>query len=158
MVIHIEQSTQISQPRDRVFEALMDVANYALWQKGVVQSKPISEGPVRVGYRFEETAKVGPWTMHVVCTVTDLKANERYAFSAESSGPVNYEGTFDLQPVAGGTRLTLHGSARLKGLWRLLEPLFGSDLRKEAREELAAIKEALEQSPTSGTPGAERAR
>lgn len=145
-MIRIENSAQVNQPRERVFEALMDVTNYPKWQKGVVQSKPVSDGPVAVGYQFEETAKVGPWTMHTVCTVTDLKRNERYAFTAVSSGPVNYEGAYDLQPVMGGTRLTLRGTARLKGVWRLMEPIFGSDLRKEAREELAAIKRMLEQS------------
>jgi len=148
-MIRIETSTQIGRPRAEVFDFLTDVENLPKWQSGVVESRPLSEGPVRVGYRFEETAKVGLWKLHNVCTVTDLKANERFAFEAKSSGPLDYEGSFDLQPVAGGTRLTLRGSARLKGLWRLLQPLLAGDLRKETRAELESIRRLLEEAPSS---------
>ena len=143
-MIHIELSTQISQPRDRVFDFLTDIDTLPKWQTGVVQSKRISQGPVRVGFQFEETAKLALWKLHTVCTVTDIKANQRFAFDARSSGPLDYEGSFDLQPVAGGTRLTLSGTARLKGLWRLLQPVLAGDLRKETRTELATIKLLLE--------------
>ena len=61
-----------------------------------------------------------------------------------SDGPLDYEGSFNLQPVAGGTRLTLTGSARLKGLWRLLQPLLAGDLRRETHTELETIKRLME--------------
>jgi carbon monoxide dehydrogenase subunit G len=158
-MIRIEESIQVRQPRDRVFEFLTDLDNLAKWQTGVVQSKPLSQGPVRVGYQFEETAKVGPWKLHNVCTVTDLKANERFAFEAKSSGPLDYEGSFNLQPVAGGTRLTLSGSARLKGLWRLLQPVLAGDLRKETRTEMETIRRLLEGEPSnSAQPAGSRSQ
>ena len=143
-MIRIESSTQVSRPRDQVFDFLTDVDNLPKWQSGVVQSKRLTEGPVRVGFQYEETAKVAFWNLHAVCTVTDIKANERFSFVGKSSGPLDYDGRFDLQPVAGGTRLTLSGTARLKGIWRLLQPLLASDLRKETRTELATIKLLLE--------------
>jgi uncharacterized protein YndB with AHSA1/START domain len=143
-MIRIETSTQVNQPRDRVFDFLTDVDSLPKWQSGVVQSKRLTEGPVRVGFQYEETAKVAFWNLHTVCTVTDIKVNERFSFVAKSSGPLDYDGRFDLQPVAGGTRLTLSGTARLKGIWRLLQPLLASDLRKETRTELATIKLLLE--------------
>ena len=148
-MIHIESSTQMSRPRDQVFDFLTDVASLAKWQSGVIQSKPLSQGAMRVGYQFEETAKVGPWKLHTVCTVTDLKANERFAFTAKSDGPLDYDGSFELQPGAGGTRLTLNGSARLKGPWRLLQPVLAGDLRKETRTELGTIKRLLEAGASS---------
>lgn len=147
-MIRIESSIQISQPRDRVFDFLTDVDNLPKWQTGVIQSKRLTEGSVRAGFQFEETAKVGPWRLHTICTVTDIKAGERFAFQAKSSGPLDYEGSFDLQPVAGGTRLTLNGSARLKGLWRLLQPVLAGDLRKETRTELETMKRLLEANPS----------
>jgi uncharacterized protein YndB with AHSA1/START domain len=143
-MIQFETSTQISQPRGIVFEFLTDLDNLPKWQSGVVQSRRLSQGLVRPGFQFEETAKVGPWRLHTVCTVTDIKPNERFAFEAKSDGPLDYDGRFELQPVAGGTRVTLSGDARLKGLWRLLQPLLAADLRKETRSELATIKQLLE--------------
>ena len=64
---------------------------------------------------------MGPWKMRAVCTVTDIKTNERFGFSMKSNGPIDCDARFDLQPVAGGTRLTMNGAARLKGIWRLLQ-------------------------------------
>jgi hypothetical protein len=104
-------------------------------------------GPSAWAYQFEETAKVGPWKLHNVCTVTDLKANERFAFEAKSSGPLDYEGSFELQPVTGGTRLTLRGAAHLKGFWCLLQPVLAGDLRKETLREMETIKRLLETVP-----------
>jgi uncharacterized protein YndB with AHSA1/START domain len=143
-MIQFETSTQISQPRGRVFEFLTDLDNLPKWQSGVVQSRRLSQGQVRTGFQFEETAKVGPWRLHTVCTVTDIKPNERFAFEAKSDGPLDYDGRFELQPVAGGTRVTLSGNARLKGLWRLLQPLLAADLRRETRSELMTLKQLLE--------------
>ena len=148
-MIKIEASTQIGQPRDAVFEFITDIDNLPRWQTGVIQSKRLSQGPIRPGFQFEETAKVGPWRLQTVCTVTEVKPGERFAFQAKSSGPLDYEGTFELQPVAGGTRLTLSGNARLKGLWRLLQPILAGDLRKESRKELQTMKEVLEASATA---------
>jgi uncharacterized protein YndB with AHSA1/START domain len=143
-VIRFEHTVQIGQPREMVYDFLTDVENLPRWQSGVVQSRPISSGPMTPGFQFEETAKVGPWKLRNICTVTEMRPAQRFAFAAKSSGPLDYEGSFDLQPVAGGTRLTVSGSVRLKGLWRLLQPLLAPDLRKETRTEMANLKALLE--------------
>jgi uncharacterized protein YndB with AHSA1/START domain len=143
-MIQIESSTQISRPRNEVFDFLTDVENLPKWQSGIVQSRPISEGGVRVGFQFEEMVRVAMWRLRAVCTVTDIKDNERFAFVMKTSGPLDCEAHFDLQPVAGGTRLSLKGTARLKGIWRLLQPMVAADLRKETKSELETAKRLLE--------------
>ena len=143
-MIRIERSVQIDRPRGEVFAFLTDIESLPQWQTGVVHSGRLTEGDVRPGFRFEETVKVALWKLYTVCSVTDVKGNERFAFEARSSGPIDYDGAFELQPVAGGTRLTLEGSVRLKGLWRLLQPLLAGDLRKETRQELDTMKRLLE--------------
>ena len=145
-MIHIECSTQIDRPRDEVFDFITNVDNLTKWQSGVIQSKPMTQGPVRVGFQFAEVARVGPWKLDTVCTVTDLKANERYAFQVKSTGPLDCDAQFELQPSAGGTRLTINGDGRLKGIWRLMQPMLARELRKETKTELATIKLLLEAS------------
>lgn len=144
-MIRIESSIQINQARNKVFDFLTDIDSMPKWQSGVVQSQRLSEGELRPGFQFAETAKVVFWKLNTVCDVTDIKAPERFAFVAKSNGPLDYEGLFELQPVAGGTRLSVTGSARLKGIWRVLQPLLAGDLRKETRQELAAIKRLVEE-------------
>jgi uncharacterized protein YndB with AHSA1/START domain len=143
-MIRIKNSTQIGRPRDEVFDFLTSIDNLPKWQGNVVHAASLSDGPVRIGFQFEQTIKMGPRKMRAVCTITDIKANERFGFSMKSSGPVDCDARFELQPVVGGTRLTMNGVARLKGLWRLLQPIVGGELRKETRAELATMKLLLE--------------
>ena len=142
-MIRFEHSIEIDQPRDRVFAFVADIDNLPRWQTGVVQSKRLSQGPVRAGFQFAESAKVA-WKLKMVCTVTDLKPHERFGFEAKSIGPLDYEGRFDLQPLAGGTRLTVTGTAWLKGIWRLMQPVFSGDVKKELRSELTTLKRLIE--------------
>jgi hypothetical protein len=61
-----------------------------------------------------------------------------------SNGPIDCDARFELETVANGTRLTLIGTARLKGVWRPLRPMVASELRKETFVELVAMKDLLE--------------
>src|SRR4051812_11670071 len=103
-MFHIDESTQVGRPRHEVFEFLANVDNIPQWQASVVQLRRLSEGPVRAGFQYEETVKAGPSRMKAICTVTDLKTNERFAFQLRTSGPLDCDVRFDLQPAASGTR------------------------------------------------------
>src|SRR5688572_16540999 len=143
-MIRIENSTQIGRPRDEVFDFLTNIDNLPKWQGNVIQAASLSDGAVRIGFQFEQTIKMGPRTMRALCTVTDIKTNERFGFTMQSDGPIDCDARFDLQPVVGGTRLTLNGVARLKGIWRLLQPILSGELRKETRAEIATLRLLLE--------------
>jgi uncharacterized protein YndB with AHSA1/START domain len=142
-MIRIESSIHIDRPRDEVFEFLTNVENLPKWHSGVIRSKPSTSGPVRLGSQFSEVVKVGPWTLDALCTVTDIRTNERFAFQMTSSGPLDCDARFGLQLAARGTRLMIDGTARLKGIWRLLQPLVAEELRNETRKELEAIRRLL---------------
>ncbi len=143
-MIKIASSTQIRRSTRDVFDYLADLDNLPKWQSGVLESQVVTPAPVRVGTVFEETVKVGPWRVRTTCTVTELLADRLFSFKGTSNGPIEYQGSFEMQAAEGGTRLSVAGIARLKGLWRLLEPLLAGDLRKESRAELEAIRSALE--------------
>jgi hypothetical protein len=66
-----------------------------------------------------------------------------------SNGPLDCDAHFELQPAASGTRLTLSGTLRIKGFWRLLEPFLARDIKKETREEMEALLRLLERAPSS---------
>jgi uncharacterized protein YndB with AHSA1/START domain len=143
-MIQVECSTQVARPREEVFEYLTDVDKLPSWQSGVTSVSRVTQGPVGVGTQFRQLARVGPWKLDVLCTVTDVKINERYAFQARSTGPLDCDVAFNLQPVAGGTRLTVNGRAQLKGVFRLLRPMLAHGLRKETRQELETLRLIVE--------------
>jgi uncharacterized protein YndB with AHSA1/START domain len=145
-MIQVEASTQIARRPADVFDFLTEVENLPRWQAGVTEAKPLTPGAMRIGSQFSQKTRVGPWNLDTIGTVSELKTNERIAFQLKSTGPLNCEVNFDLQPAAGGTRLTLRGVAQLKGLWRLLRPLLANELQKETTTEVALMKQLLETS------------
>jgi hypothetical protein len=144
-VIQIEHSAVIRRQPEEVFGFMTDIANLPRWQTGAVKSEMLSEPPLVTGSRFSETVRVGPWKLETQCVVTELKRSEVFAFEAMSR-PIDYAGSFRLSDEAGKTRVSLHAVAQLKGVWRLLQPLLASDLRKESRVELENLRHVLEDS------------
>jgi hypothetical protein len=65
------------------------------------------------------------------------------AFKADSS-PLAFEGKISLDQVEDKTRITMEGTASLKGFYRLMQFALVVDLRKGLRQELKALKEILE--------------
>lgn len=89
-MIHIDSSVQINRPRDEVFDFLTDVDSLTKWQSGVIESRSLTQGPMRVGYQFAQTIKTGPWKLSAVATVTEIKANQRFAVQLRSDGPLDW--------------------------------------------------------------------
>jgi carbon monoxide dehydrogenase subunit G len=142
-VIRFENSIEVEQSPAEVFEYVSNLDNLAEWQSGVIESRVITPPPMRVGTIFEEDAKVAFWRTKASCTVTELTRPRLFAFKATSSGPIEYEGSFEFQPSGSGTAVKVSGSIRLKGLWRLLQPLMASDIKRETRGELESIRRNL---------------
>jgi len=104
----------ISAPADRVFDYLSDLDSYAKW----AMSDPYtlaktSQGPLGVGSTFlaELSVTTLGQKLHyagVTLTVTEFVSNERIAFQmGDHEGGAWTRESCDLQPVAGGTEVTL---------------------------------------------------
>jgi uncharacterized protein YndB with AHSA1/START domain len=150
-VFKVRHEVTIERKPEEVFAFLSDLERVSEWQQGVIRSQVLTPGPVRVGTRFTETAKVGPWRLDATCEVTAYEPARRMAFTA-SSKPIEYGGEFTLEPLGSGTRLSVDAAVRLKGFWRLMQPVMAGEMKSETRKELETIKRVLE-----GTAGAVRA-
>lgn len=142
-MIKVGGSIEISSPQSQVFTFISDLNNIPRWQSEVVQSTVVTPGPLKVGTRFDEVVKVGPWRLHNHCVVTQYEPERRMAFKAESS-PVEFEGKITLEQIKDKTLVTMDGTASLKGFYRMMQFALASDLRKGVRQELRALKEILE--------------
>lgn len=142
-MIRIQHTIDIDRRPETVFAYLSDLDRLPEWQKGVIRSHVTTAGPVRAGTRFEETAKVGPWRLDSECEVMKFDPPHAMCFVAKGK-QIDYEGEFTLQPSGEGTRLSVTGSARLKGGWRLMQPVMAGDLKRETEHELRMIKRLLE--------------
>jgi carbon monoxide dehydrogenase subunit G len=138
-VIRFADSIELAAPQARVFGFVSDLENLPKIQSEVVRSTVLDPGTVHVGTRFEEVVKIGPRRVTARCVVTEYEPERLMAFRAESSA-VQYDGRFVVEPAGEGSRVTIEGTARLQGLWRLLQPLLGADVRKGVKHELEAIR------------------
>lgn len=134
----------INRPVDRVFAFIADLENAPKWQSGVTDSKVISSGPIHIGTQFKEVIKVIGRPVETICEITEFDLGKQVGFRSDSSAAIQYEGRYSFEPIQGGTRLTFSGWTRLGGFWRLVEPLFGGEVKKELQGEMKRIKSLLE--------------
>lgn len=142
-MVKITESIEIASPQSKVFAFVSDLNNIPKWQSEVVRSTVLTPGPVKVGTRFDEIVKVGPWRVLTHCVVTQYEPDRLMAFNGESS-PMEYAGRISLEPAMDRTRVTIAGTASLKGLYRLMEIALAGDLRKGVKQELKGLKNILE--------------
>ena len=150
-MVRFEDSIAIARPPGAVFALLADLEHVDRWQSGIVTSKLVSEGPVRIGTRFTEKMRVVRWKVDTTCEVTEYEPERIFAFHTVSDGRIQYEGRFEIEPLGEGCRLSAKGTASLGGRWRLLEPLMRLDTKRELREELESIKSLVEGETGPGT-------
>jgi hypothetical protein len=146
----LETSTEVAVAPDQAFLWLSDLGNLPKWQTGVFRSEIITPPPMRVGTRFRETFRVRGLRMTAECEVTALTAPRTFGFTAD--GPqMAYRSEISFEPVRGGTKITGRSAARMRGLWRLLEPLVKAESRREGAAEFARLKAAMEADYAIGT-------
>jgi hypothetical protein len=57
---------------------------------------------------------------------------------------MDYQARIIVEPSGKGSKVTLKGSAELKGLWRVMQPFMKSEFKAGVRKELTSLKACLE--------------
>jgi hypothetical protein len=87
---------------------------------------------------------MGPLKAVIGLEMTDVDPARRMAFDTYS-GPIKWKGEYLLTSAGGGgTSLTHAGTMVFTGLWRLLEPLVGAELKSGGAKEMERLKAAVE--------------
>jgi uncharacterized protein YndB with AHSA1/START domain len=143
MAIH--ESVEIARPTHEVFSYATDPAHLTEWQEKLVEAKPETDGPVKVGSRMKQTRKVAGGTRTFTVELTAFEPPSRFAFKGVD-GPVRPEGTVTFQPLDDGrrTRYTIDLDFKGHGLGVLLLPLVRRDAGKQVPASLARLKQKLE--------------
>jgi hypothetical protein len=132
----------ISRPPSDIFPYLTDPVKQGLYSD--VPMRQITPGELATGSRMEVTFGMGPLKATIGLEMTAIEANTRMAFDTYS-GPIKWQGEYLLKPTDGGaTNLSHEGSMRFTGLWRLLEPLVGAELKSNGAKEMERLKAAVE--------------
>jgi len=149
-VLTYASTVHVDRPPEAVFPYLVEPSRQALWSD--VPMKQLTEGPLTAGSRMEVTFGIGPVKAVIGLEISALERDQRMAFRS-FSGPIQWDGEYRLRPgEAGGTELSQEGRLAFTGLWRLLQPLVGAEIKSGEVKELERLKTVVEEQELAGSP------
>jgi carbon monoxide dehydrogenase subunit G len=137
-----EHTVEIERPREEVFAFVTDPRNYPRWQPSLVEIRPHSKGPLRLGSEATEVRTFLGREVETTWTCVEHEPHERSAIQADD-GPVPFKGTFVLEALGGRTRFTWIVETRGAAA-RLGGPLVGRTTSRELKQNSECLKQLLE--------------
>ncbi len=141
---HGEASIHIDALPDAVFAVVGDAANNPLWRRNVVATEWLDDGPMRVGRRGRQTARLlgREWTVEAEIVEWDPP---RFVAWRSVQGPVAIRSWVRVEPEGGGSLASGGADGGFTGpIGRLLTRLATPRMIRQANVDLLALKNRLE--------------
>ncbi len=138
-----EASVEIDRPPEEVFGFLADLENLVVWAGPVTEAKQTSEGPPGVGTTSTRVTQLLGRRFESDYEVTEYQPNIRYS-AKTTSGPVPIVETISLEPVEGGTKVTVAGEVEPTGFFKLAEPIMTRIIKRQLANDVSTMKDVLE--------------
>lgn len=142
----LNEELKVSRSLDEVFGLVGDFANAEVWDPGVEESRAITEGPVRVGSRYELTVVFNRRRLPMTYEVTAFDPPRRVELVGTGS-TVDARDDIRFEATDEGTRILYMADLRLKGVLRLAEPLLRSKFEQVGRRAMEGMRAAFEAKP-----------
>src|SRR5437660_10200184 len=143
-MIKVEKSIVIDRRQEDVFDYVSDHTNAPRWQRGLLEVRRATEGPIGVGTRHTLVRKFMGRRMEANNEFTQYEPNRLVSFKV-TSGSVAAQGWYVVEP-AGSDRATLPSriDMRPSGLIRLAQPLLAASLPTGVAANLSDLTGMLE--------------
>jgi uncharacterized membrane protein len=145
-MISYDSATTIARPADEVFPWVAEPDRWGAWT-AMSGGRWVTSGPPSVGSHAEASMKIGPFRRLTRWEITEYQPGQAVSFRTLPGGPVDWTGSFALEPAGTETTVKAWGTVRPNGMLRLLEPLMRVELPKEEAAELSRLKALLERRP-----------
>lgn len=143
-MIRVETSTTIDRPVEDVARYLADIEHMTEWTDMTV-SRRLTDGPVRDGTRAYAEVAMGPIKLGWTYEITDVDANGGFGYKTVSRSALGMDGHIRPTPLAPDqTKVDYLVEVQTRGLLRLLEPLFRSEITRGEAAEIGRLKARLE--------------
>ena len=133
-------------PHD-VFVFVSDLENVPKWNYAIVETRKISDGPVRVGATYRQVRSL-PSRSEETLQVIELEPDRRFAVQG-GLGPFEGRLTYEFEKIGGSTRLTNKADLQARGIKRLAAPIVSGRIREAVAANLETLKQLLEGKETS---------
>ena len=133
----------VSRPAPDAFRYIAAFENTAEWDPGIVESRKLTDGPVRVGSQFDVVALFRGKRQRFRYTVTELDDGRRIVLEGVGAKATSVD-AITVDPSDGGSRIFYTADIQLIGLRRIAEPLLKPMLAKTGEDALAGLKQKLD--------------
>jgi hypothetical protein len=141
---HGEASMYIDRPPDEVFAFVADAANNPKWRRNVVRTEWLDDGPMRVGRRGRQTARLlgREWTVDAEVVEWDPPRSVAWR---TVQGPVSVRSWARVEPDATGSLVSGGADGGFTGpIGRLLTRLAVPRMVRQAEVDLQTLRGLLE--------------
>lgn len=143
--MRVVESVVIGSPAPDVWDVVSDPATHTSWRPALREFRQVSNGPLGVGSRIREVLSWRGRDIEIEDEVTAFDPPRRLALRGGWK-TADFDVDFRLEPEADGTRVTMEWPLYPKSfLLKVAAPLMGGAMRKATREELALLKEYVEE-------------
>ena len=142
--MHVQRSTTIDQPVDRVFEYVSTPENDPRWVPASLRHEMLSPAPKRVGSITEEDVWFLGRRMRYAWEITHYEPPSTYALRS-ISGPIPATIRILLESLDGTrTKVILAGEMRLRGVYKPMELVMRWVAQWQFGTQLRTLKNLLE--------------
>ena len=141
-MIHREVTIHLNCPVEQVFAFLLDTNQLTTWQTNLIKIDKLTEGPLRLGSRFQEVRRLGKRESEIQGEIIAFEPNKRFETRTMTKPQVTV--SYFFEPEDGGTRVKHRFVMQTSGLLRLLEPMIAKSIREENVLDFENLKRVLE--------------
>lgn len=142
-MISITSTMVINRPSDEVFAYISNFENNPQWQKGQLEAKFTSDGPLGVGSTYDQVAKFLGRRIVPTFEVLEYEPDKMVkAASTAGSFPITF--TRMVEPREGGTLVTAVVEGDSSGFFKLAEPLMARLVKRSVDADYRNLKRILE--------------
>lgn len=147
MTFQFEVHERIERPVEAVFEYVTNVENDEEWHPNVSESTQL-DGEMREGttWTMSYDSPFGVTELHEECIA--YEPPNRFGYETKNGllgGRIRtVESVFNFSEDGTGTRVTLSGKTQVKGVLKILQPLFRRMVHDELESQLEALKSTME--------------
>lgn len=137
-----QKSIYVDRPVEDVFWFLADHTNERRWRSELLGLAFVGDVSQGVGAHTRQTISYQGRIVEVNLEVTEFLPGERICFKAH--GGVRAHGCIAVRPEGTGTRVSVSGTAELKGPAAMMERFIMQAVERVAEEDLKRLRAVLE--------------
>ncbi len=147
-MITYASAVDVSRPAEEAFAAVLDISRWDEWTE-MQDIRHEGSGPPVLGSTGTFSLP-GPFKGPIRYELTALEPDRRVEYRITHRA-FDWHAVIDVDPRPDGSRLTSSGEYRLRGWWRILQPIVAREVRRGEAAELEKLKAILEASPATAS-------